>query len=194
MRRKHIDDTKHALDTSRSMLQFAFPAQRTNGRLRARVKARSRRMVHFETDCFYLSKNFGTLWIAGQAGSASIVKARRPRRISHSPPPRGSPRRVAVATRWATRWTSRPVKRRRGLDRTTSQHGAMMNNKKLEPRIAGSWLRRAGKEIPASTSTNEATRSPVAFLPRVARQGWDPKQIWLERIHQPRSDRARNQP
>jgi len=69
----------------------------------------------------------------------------------------------------------------------------MMNREKIDPRIAGSWLRRAGKEIPTSTSANEPSHSPVAFVPRAARQGWDPKEIWLQRIHQPRRDRAQNQ-
>lgn len=67
-----------------------------------------------------------------------------------------------------------------------------MNNKKLDPRIADSWLRRAGNDTPASTSADEAARSPIAFVPRAARQGWDPKEIWLQQIDQPRRDRAQN--
>jgi len=68
-----------------------------------------------------------------------------------------------------------------------------MNTKKIDPRIAGSWLRRTGNDTPASISADDASHSPVAFVPRAANQGWDPKEIWLQRIDRPRRARAQNQ-
>lgn len=68
-----------------------------------------------------------------------------------------------------------------------------MNKKNIESRIADSWIRRVGNGTPASTSANVTSSSPVAFVPRAANQGWDPKEIWSQRIDQPRRIRAQNQ-
>lgn len=68
-----------------------------------------------------------------------------------------------------------------------------MKNKKIDPRVAGSWLRRTGNETPASTSAGDVSSPAVASVPRTANQGWDPKEIWLQRIDLPRRDRAQNQ-
>jgi hypothetical protein len=67
-----------------------------------------------------------------------------------------------------------------------------MDEKKTGSRIADSWIRRVGDGTPASASADVTPGSPVAFVPRAAGQGWDPKEIWSQRIDQPRRNRAQN--
>jgi hypothetical protein len=68
-----------------------------------------------------------------------------------------------------------------------------MNKKKIDSRIADSWIRRVGNGTPAAASADVTSSLPVAFVPRAASQGWDPKEIWSQRIDQPRRNRAQSQ-
>jgi len=57
----------------------------------------------------------------------------------------------------------------------------------------GSWMRRAGNETPPLASVDDESGSVVALVLGNADQGWDPRDIWLRRIHQPRRSRAEDE-
>jgi len=56
--------------------------------------------------------------------------------------------------------------------------------------IAGSWIRRGGNDKPPLTRADSESRSAVASVPTKAHQGWDPREVWLRRIAQPRRSRV----
>jgi hypothetical protein len=75
----------------------------------------------------------------------------------------------------------------------TTQRGGTVIRREIGAGIAGSWIRRAGNDTPQLTSADGEFRSTVASVPGEAPQGWDPWEIWLCRIDQPRRSRAENE-
>jgi hypothetical protein len=57
--------------------------------------------------------------------------------------------------------------------------------KNTEGQQKDSWLRRAlGHETPLAATGSEAARSSAVSTQ--VRSGWDPHDVWLSRIHEPR--------
>jgi hypothetical protein len=55
----------------------------------------------------------------------------------------------------------------------------------IEGQQKDTWLRRAlGHETPLATTGSEAPQSSA--VPTQVRCGWDPHDVWLSRIHEPR--------
>jgi hypothetical protein len=55
----------------------------------------------------------------------------------------------------------------------------------------GSWMQRAHQEMPGGRQRVDGGSSTAAVTPRAQNQGWDPYEVWLSRIEQPRRQRQR---
>jgi len=71
----------------------------------------------------------------------------------------------------------------------TSTGGAVIK-REIDAGISGVWIRRADNGTPPLTSGDLEFRSAIASVPTKAHQGWDPREVWLRRIAQPRRSRA----
>lgn len=78
-----------------------------------------------------------------------------------------------------------------GKQNTTPHEGALIE-REIDAGIEGSWIRRAGNEPAPSACAADECRSVVALALALAKadRGWDPREVWLRRIHEPRQSRA----
>ena len=64
---------------------------------------------------------------------------------------------------------------------------------KLDSLVAASWLQRARPEGPASSSARSEPGPSEALGSSDPRLGWDPYDVWLRHIHEPRRRRDAEQ-
>jgi hypothetical protein len=63
-------------------------------------------------------------------------------------------------------------------------------NKKIDEKSADGWSRRAAAEDLPSVRPSDVPNSVARVLSGDVRDGWNPWEIWLRRIDQPRRRRA----
>jgi len=88
---------------------------------------------------------------------------------------------------------ARKLERGRPGNQDATQSGGAVIKSKLGAEVAGSWIRRAGNEKPPLPSADQEPCSVAASVPEKADQGWNPHEIWLRRIYQPRRGRAEDE-
>ena len=88
---------------------------------------------------------------------------------------------------------ARKLERGRPGNEDATQSGGAVIKSKLGAEVAGSWIRRAGNETPPWCSADEEPCSVAASVPEKAGQGWNPHEVWLRRIYQPRRRRAEDE-
>jgi hypothetical protein len=59
-------------------------------------------------------------------------------------------------------------------------------NKTIDGAVTESWLRRARAEGSSDAGTTAASDSAAVALGNRSRDGWDPWEVWLRHIDQPR--------
>jgi hypothetical protein len=74
----------------------------------------------------------------------------------------------------------------KGRDTRLMQEGRIMA-RMGELETSGSWLERGRAQGAVTPSTSVESGLAAAALPRDSIEGWDPYEVWLRRVHQPRS-------